>query len=146
MGKLMDDILHTAGSFTVNFSDKGTFDYSIESLGKVDDLLEEFRGFDWDEDHLYNLVTMVGCYVFETARRNYGGEYRWAEKQQQPVLIAGLPDFYVSICVWEKVRGRIVNGPEDSISFYIQGYKEHIEAGRSKGKSDRGFTYSVSIV
>ncbi len=44
------------------------------------------------------------------------------------------------------MRGRIVNGPEDSISFYTQGYKEHIEAGRSKGKSDRGFTYSVSSV
>lgn len=146
MGKLMDDILHTADSFTVNFSDKGTFDYSVESLERVDALLEEFRDFDWEEDHLYNLVSMVGCYVFETARRNYGGEYRWAEKQQQPVLIGGLPDFYVSVCVWEKVRGRIVNGPEDSIPFYIQGYKEHMEIGRSRGKSDKGFTYSVSIV
>ena len=61
-------------------------------------------------------------------------------------MIGGLPDFYVSVCAWEKVRGRIVNGPEDSIPFYIQGYKEHMEIGRSKGKSDKGFTYSVSII
>ncbi len=150
MGKLQDDIMHTADSFTVNFSDKGTFDYSIESLETVDVLLEEFGDFGWDgdegEEHLYNFASMVGCYVFETARRNYGGEYRWSEEQQQPVLIAGLPDFFVSIRAWEKVRGRVVNGSEDSIPFYILGYKEHIEVGRSKGKSDGGFTYSVTIV
>lgn len=49
-------------------------------------------------------------------------------------------DFSVAIRVWEKVRGRLLNGKEDSITFYIAGYKEHIE----KGKQEKG--YNVQIV
>lgn len=139
MGQLMNDIVSTADAFTSNFSDKGPFDYSIESLVLVDNLLEELSDYEWDEDNLYSLESMVGCYVFETARRNYGGEYRWAEKEQQPLLIAGLPDFFVSIRAWEKVKGRVMNGKEDNIPFYIAGYKEHIERGKNK----KG--YSVTI-
>ena len=48
MNELMKDIMNTADSFVKNFS----------------------------EDALYNMSSMIGCYVFETARRNYGGEYQ----------------------------------------------------------------------
>jgi len=41
-----------------------------------------------------------------------------------------LPDFQVSIRAWEKVRGRLTNGKEDNIPFYVAGYKEHIEQGK----------------
>ena len=67
-------------------------------------------------------------------------EYRWDEKKQQPFLIAELPDFFVSIWVWEKVKGRVLHGKGDNISFYIAGYKEHIECGKHK----KG--YRVTIV
>lgn len=53
-----------------------------------------------------------------------------AEKEQQPVLIAGLPDFRVQMKVWEKVRGRVLNGREDNIPFFIAGYKEYIERAK----------------
>lgn len=138
MHRLMEDIVHTANSFTENFGKKpiypfikkGSLDYSIESLAVVDRLLEELSNYELDEDALYNTASMVGCYVFETARKNYGGEYFWIKKEQQPVLIAGLPDFQVSIRAWEKVKGRLINGAEDNIPFYIAGYKEHIEQGK----------------
>ena len=74
MSQLMDDIIGTASSFAKNFSDRGNFDFSFDSLATVDDLLEEARDFVVDEDEIYNICTMFGCYVFETARRNYGGE------------------------------------------------------------------------
>lgn len=139
MNQLMADIVHTADSFTKNFSsnpiypfiESGSFDYSVESLTVVDKLLEEFSNYELDEDALYNIASMVGCYVFETARKNYGGEYLWVEKEQQPVLIAGLPDFQISIRAWDKVKGRLINGEEDNIPFYIAGYKEHIEHGKT---------------
>ncbi len=98
MNELMKDIMNTADSFVKNFS----------------------------EDALYNMSSMIGCYVFETARRNYGGEYLWVRDEQQPVLVAGMPDFQVSIRAWQKVRGRLQNGSEDSIPFYVAGYQEHI--------------------
>ena len=135
---LLDDIIHTADNFAENFHEnpaftfveKGTLDYSIESLSAVDDLLEELSDFEWNKEQLYNITSMIGCYIFETARRNYGGEYFWLEKEQQPVLIAGLPDFRVQMKVWEKVRGRVLNGREDNIPFFIAGYKEYIERAK----------------
>ncbi len=132
MGQLMDDIVNTARSFTQNFQDKGKFDYSIESLSAVDALLEEVRDFVEDEDMRYNIYTMTGCYVFETARKNYGGVYYWLQDRQQPILIAGEPDFSVSILAWEKVKGYLENGSEDSLPFYVAGYREHIEKGRTQ--------------
>ena len=139
MGTLMEDIVSTAETFANDFSDRGAFDYSIESLELVDDFLDDMSDYEWDEDKLYNLVSTVGCYVFETARRNYGGEYRWAEKEQQPLLIAGMPDFFVAIRAWEKVKGRVIKGKEDNIPFYIAGYKEHIE----RGKITKGYTVTI---
>lgn len=136
MSQLMDDIIGTANSFAKNFSDRGNFDFSFDSLATVDDLLEEARDFVVDEDEIYNICTMFGCYVFETARRNYGGEYYWLSNEQQPILVAGEPDFSVSIKAWEKVKGYLKNGSEDSISFYILGYKEHVE----KGRGQKGYT------
>ncbi len=137
MGRLQDDIVSTADSFTKNFSDRGNFDYSFESLKAVDALLEEMSDFIFDdEDALYNASTMIGSYVFEVARRNYGGEYFWVSDEEQPILEAGQPDYAVSIKAWEKVRGRIENGEEDNIPFYIAGFKEHVE----KGKTQKGYT------
>lgn len=147
MGQLMDDIVSTANHFVTNmqsvpedYAVRGRLDFSIESLNDVDEWLGRLEQDNWDVDELYDLCSMVGCYIFETARRNYGGEYFWMENEQQPILIAGEPDFQVSIRVWQKVKGRLTNGKEDNIPFYIAGYKEHIEKGiMSKG-------YIVSIV
>lgn len=140
MGQLLDDIVSTANNFVTNFRDRGEFDFSIRSLEKVDEFLEELSDYGLAEDEIYNISSMVGCYVFETARRNYGGEYRWAEKEEQPLLIGGLPDFFVSIRAWEKVKGRLIKGKEDNIPFYIDGYRKHMEIGREK------VGYNVTIV
>ncbi|MCM1091573.1 MAG: hypothetical protein NC092_11010 [Butyrivibrio sp.] len=142
MGKLMEDIISTANRFAANMREEGVdvFDFSIESLAEADSFLGSFEGDDLDTEALFNASSMVGCYIFETARQNYGGEYYWLENEQQPILIAGEPDFSVSIRAWQKAKGRILNGSEDNIPFYIEGYKEHIE----KGKETKG--YCVTIV
>ena len=144
MADLMDDIVATAQNFVQNMQQyyENPLDYSFESLAEVDEMLdglgkrrEEFR-----EEGFFDLYSMTGCYVFEVARRNFGGEYFWIEEEQQPILVAGQPDFSVSIRAWEKVKERMVNGPADNIAFYIAGYQEHIE----KGKKQKG--YHVTIV
>ena len=142
MSPLMNDIITTAHNLTVNLQEQaGTaLDYSMESLAEIDELLEAFRGDALDEDALFNLSSMVGCYVFETARRCLGGQYFWVEEEQQPMLVAGLPDFSVGIKAWEKVRSRLTNGPADSIPFYIKGYQTHIAIGQGQ----KG--YCVTIV
>ena len=142
MRKLMNEIQNTARSFTINLQEWFTrpLDYSLESLDQVDEMLESFGQEELDEESLSSLSSMVGCYIFETARRNCGGEYLWLEQERQPVLVAGHPDYSVGIKVWEKVRGRLLNGREDNIPFYIAGYQEHIAIGETQ----KG--YHVTIV
>ncbi|WP_055669021.1 hypothetical protein [Desnuesiella massiliensis] len=130
---LKNHVITTAESFSNNFSHRGNFDYSIESLKELDDILEELNDYEFDEDTLYSAASMAGSYIFEVARRNYGGEYYWVQEREQPVLVTGQPDFSISIYAFEKVKGRIVNGKEDSIPFYFKGYIEAVEKGRKTG-------------
>ncbi|WP_134682775.1 hypothetical protein [Brevibacillus migulae] len=132
--RLEQDIISTAESFTVNFSDKGNFDFTVESLRNVDDILEEIGDFVFDdEEKLDSVASMVGCYIFEVARRNYGGEYFWVQDRAQPILVTGEPEFSVSILAFDKVRGRIKNGKEDEILYYFKGYIDAVEKGKKTG-------------
>lgn len=131
--RLEQDIISTAESFTNNFSDKGHFDFSVQSLRKLDDILEELREYKLDNDELDSVSSMAGSYIFEVARRNYGGQYFWAQDRDQPVLVTGEPEYSISIFAFDKVRCRIKNGKEDEISFYFDGYIQAIEKGKKTG-------------
>lgn len=113
------------------------FDYSVESLSVVEELLAEasdyFEGMDADRQD--QVVEQVGAYVFEVARRNFGGRYFWYEAGNQPILVTGLPEFEISLLANGKVRGRLVNGPEDSIPFFFQGYVERVRGAKPGDKA-----------
>ena len=136
MRDLTEDVVNTAHNFVQNMQQyfDTPLDYSIESLEEIDEMLDGLgaRRTEMTEDAFFDLYSMTGCYVFETARRNYGGQYFWIQEEQQPGLAAGHPDFLVVIKVWEKVKGRLSKGEEDNIPYYIAGYKEHIEIGKTK--------------
>lgn len=136
MRDLTEDIEITARNFVQGMQQyfNTPLDYSLESLEKIDDMLDGLsrRLSELKEGAFFDLYTMTGCYVFETARRAYGGEYAWIQEEQQPILAAGLPDFFVAIKAWEKVKGRLEKGEENNIPFYIQGYQEHIAIGRTQ--------------
>ncbi|MGG1516938.1 hypothetical protein ABE504_16135 [Paenibacillus oryzisoli] len=133
LSKLEQDIITTAESFVNNFSDKGNFDYSVQSLRKLDDILEELSEYQIDDDALDSVSSMAGSYIFEVARRNYGGQYIWVQERDQPVLVTGEPEYSISIVAFDKVRGRIRNGKEDDIPYYFDGYIEAVEKGRNTG-------------
>ncbi|MZQ81079.1 hypothetical protein GQF01_02880 [Paenibacillus sp. 5J-6] len=131
--KLEQDIITTAESFANNFSDKGNFDYSVQSLRKLDDILEELCEYQIDDDTIDSVSSMAGSYIFEVARRNYGGQYIWVQERDQPVLVTGEPEYSISIFAFDKVRGRIRNGKEDDIPYYFDGYIEAVEKGKNTG-------------
>jgi hypothetical protein len=107
-------------------------DYSVKSLGYIENILEETR----QNNHLLNesekakIIIIVGSYIFEVARKNYGGKYYWYEKGNQPILVTGQPKFEVSIIAMDKVKGRIENGKEDDIVFYFQGFVDKVEQAK----------------
>lgn len=131
--RLEQDVIFTAESFTNNFADKGKLDFSIESLCCVDGILDELCDFELDEDNLDSVSSMAGCYIFEVARRNYGGKYYWITESKQPVLVTGEPHFSISILAFDKVKGRILNGQEDNIPYYFEGYIQAVQKGKETG-------------
>ncbi|ADV47503.1 hypothetical protein Celal_0150 [Cellulophaga algicola DSM 14237] len=108
-------------------------DYSVKSLEQVDNLLEEAIDFydEMDEKQKQSLINSVGAYVFEVARKNFGGRYFWYDHLNQPILVTGQPEFEVSILAFEKVKGRLENGKEDNIPFYFAGYVERVHLKKS---------------
>lgn len=102
--------------------------FSVESLKVVDTILEEVNEFkeDMSEGQINSVVQTVGSYIFEVARRNFGGRYFWYDQLNQPILVTGQPNFEISLLAFEKVKGRIQNGKEDNIPFFFQGYVERV--------------------
>lgn len=122
-----------------SFNDRlnGRLDYSESSLAVLDEeILSLFfeNKRDMDSRMLEDIIAQAGSYVFEVARRNYGGKYYWYEQLNQPVLVTGQPDFEISILAFEKVKQRIENGNEDNIPFFFAGYSERVKKGE---KGDR---------
>lgn len=113
------------------------FDYSEASLAVVEELLGEASDFfeNMSPARQDQIVRQVGAYVFEVARRNFGGRYFWYDARKQPILVTGLPHFEISLLAFDKVRGRLVNGPEDSIPFFFDGFADRVRKAKPGDKA-----------
>jgi Cys-tRNA synthase (O-phospho-L-seryl-tRNA:Cys-tRNA synthase) len=128
------DMISSADFFLKTSSErfKG-LDFSVKSLEVVESALDEASEFyeDMNQEQRHNLIKTIGSYIFEVARRKYGGKYFWYDQLTQPILVTGQPDFEVSILAFEKVKGRLENGKEDNIPFYFAGYEERVNNKQS---------------
>ncbi|UII77582.1 hypothetical protein LV716_07385 [Flagellimonas sp. HMM57] len=128
------EMIKSADFFVSSSTDRFPgLDYSVKSLELVEDALEEASDFfhEIDEEQKANLINTVGSYIFEVARKNFGGKYFWYDKLSQPILVTGQPEFEVSILAFEKVKGRLENGKEDNIPFYFAGYVDRVNNKQS---------------
>lgn len=137
--KFIDDMTTNAERITGAYNEMlgGALDFSINSLKALDELLEQFHlnQNDIDDEMKSDVIAQAGSYIFEVARRNYGGKYFWYNQMDQPILVTGQPDFEISIIAFDKVRMRIENGKEDQIPFYFKGYEERVTKGIAGDKA-----------
>jgi hypothetical protein len=112
-------------------------DYSEQSLEILDELLGEVAAFrnEMDAALISDLTAQAGSYIFEVARRTYGGTYFWYDALDQPILVTGLPDFEISLVAIDKVRMRIENGDAENIPFFFQGYADRVKQAKPGDKS-----------
>lgn len=99
--------------------DAKQLDFSRESLQLVDQILQDFyvRKVSLPED----LYFLASAYVFECAKRKFGGRYLRGDEDDPFVLVIGEPDCQIGFCAMHKVKGRAKNGPEDSLVFFFDG-------------------------
>lgn len=109
--------------------DAEKLDFSEASLELVDQVLDDLhrQGLPLSDD----LLNMASAYVFETARKAFGGEYMRFNEENPFVLVMGAPDCKVGLLAMEKVAKRVKNGPEDNLVFFFQGIAPLIEAKKS---------------
>lgn len=126
-----DEMASKACNFIAAFTgsnssyDASQLDYSQPSLRLVDQILHEF--FLKKSPLPDDLHFLVSAYIFETARRQFGGDYMRFNHDNPFALVIGDPDFHVIILVMEKVKKRTMNGPEDNIPFFYEGIAPLVE-------------------
>ena len=101
-----------------------SLDYSESSLSMVEELLAESSGYidRIPEEQVEALVHLLGSYILEVGRREFGGKYYWHEGRDQPVLVVGEPDYRIAILAFDKVRGRLSGDEAENIPFFYQGF------------------------
>jgi hypothetical protein len=137
--EFIDNSISNAERIVRAFNDNynGAFDYSEESLATLDELLDNIIDFgeQMDDSMKNDLIAQAGSYIFEVARRNFGGKYFWLEHLNQPILVTGLPNFEISIVAFEKVKMRLENGIEDNIPYFFKGYSERVRNAKFGDKA-----------
>jgi hypothetical protein len=101
-----------------------SMDYTEASLSIVEDMLMEASQYvsEMDDGQVGALVQLLGSYVLEVGRREFGGTYLWHDKRQQPVLVVGEPSCKIAILTFDKVRGRLSGDTADNIPFFYAGF------------------------
>ncbi len=99
-------------------------DYSESSLSAVEDMLADASEFTegMPDDQIDALVRILGSYVLEVGRREFGGKFYWHDGRDQPVLVVGEPDYRIAILTFDKVRGRLFGDQADNIPLFYQGF------------------------
>lgn len=107
----------------------GNLDFSEASLDLVDADLQDYHlklGEFTEELHI-----MFSAYIFECAKKQYGGRYLNGNERNPYILVIGEPDFQIGFSAMEKVIMRIDNGMDDNIRFFYQGIAPLFNAKKS---------------
>lgn len=121
----LTEAMEGLGRKFVDGADDGRLDYSPESLVAVDEYLDRMhqRRVTLSQEQWYG----AAAYIFEVARRQYGGRYLRGHDEENPfVLVIGEPEFQIGFCAMGKVQGRVRNGMEDNIPFFYQGLERPV--------------------
>jgi len=132
MKKLAQQVVDKAERAVEQLGDRsnGTLDYSETSLAAVEEMLAEATEFvdETPAKQIDALVKMLGSYVLEVGRREFGGKYYWHEGRDQPVLVIGEPEYKIAILVFDKIRGRLTGDKDASISLFYRGFAERVRS------------------
>jgi hypothetical protein len=138
MNAILEEVTTAAERAVVSLQARagGRLDFSVESLGAVDEMLVEASAYvaELDEAVVTGLVQQLGCYVLEVGRRAFGGEYFWHEEGEQPILVVGEPAAHVALMTWSRIVGRLTGDEGDDIVFFFAGFAQ--EAGQPEPGSN----------
>lgn len=104
-------------------------DYSVTSMTIVDALIEEVVAGTLSLDPMQ--ILGVSAYVYEVARRHYGGLYEVCDDDDPVVLVTGEPDFDVCLCAISFVTQRLARGTDEPCPAFMARYVAAVQAKAS---------------
>lgn len=130
-----DGMASQANDFINAFSGPGSpieateLDFSRDSIALVDHILQDF--YSQKAQLPEDLHFLASAYVFECAKRRYGGRYLRGDERNPFVLVIGEPECQIGLCAVDKILGRATNGPEDNLQFFFDGIELPYQQKRS---------------
>jgi len=109
-------------------------DYSVQSLNRVDEILEEFRRRGTPVASVTGTLCNFGCYVGEVFVRHAQGS--WVDLEHSPMTGAGSQYIVIELPAQlfcnpiGKVFKRLENGEEDSVAYFYKVFAERAQAGK----------------
>ncbi|WP_395013911.1 hypothetical protein [Robinsoniella peoriensis] len=128
-------IEYFASAFIKHYSFKENFDYSVQSLSQLDHILKTMPPYaKFNPAFRQNTRVLFGCYILETARRSFGGRYKWWEIKELPILLSGEPQNAIGIAPFDKVLERMVSDVTESIPEFFQIYVDMMEKSKTESR------------
>lgn len=105
-------------------------DFSEASVAALEELIAEIAEFvsEVAEEQVEGLVQDFGCYLFETARRTFGGKYYWMQELEQPVLSLAGPESSVALVAFTRVRRRIRGEAPEPLPLFFADFARRLRA------------------
>lgn len=134
--KLALKIYDNAQKYIEDFDMEGQLNYSENSLLNVDWFVEDQYQFGDPLNSEYNneIIELVGSYIFEVARRIYGGNYNWNKDKTEPILITGQPEYEISFAIYDKVRKRLETEHSENILYHFNLFAEKVKNAKPGDK------------
>ncbi len=137
MKKLDQQVIEKAERAVEQLRDRSNdaLDYSESSLVAVEEILAEASDFidETPSEQVDMLVRLLGSYVLEVGRREFGGIYYWHDARNQPVLVIGEPEYKIAILSFDTVRERLSGNESNSVPLY---YEEVAKLARNAAPGD----------
>lgn len=128
-------IQYFAAVFIKQYSCKGNFDFTIQSLTVLDQTIKSMPPYaKFNPASRETTKVLFGCYILETARRSFGGRYKWWEIKELPILISGEPENAIGITPFDKVLERMVSEKTETIPEYFQKYVKMMEKAKTMSR------------
>src|SRR5690606_16936815 len=115
-----------AEDFLTAVPDPMTLDYTPRSVDVLDQVLDEVHQ---GRLALTPMQTVgAAAYLYEVARRHYGGWYEVCDDDDPVVLVNGDRESEVCLCAIAKVERRISHGEAEALPAFFQRYVRAVNA------------------
>ncbi|OZI17230.1 hypothetical protein CAL18_15355 [Bordetella genomosp. 7] len=127
--EFIERVQNAAEDFRKAVPSPAALDYSMPSVAALDAVLQEAHS---GRLALTPMQTVgAAAYLYEVARRHYGGLYEVCDDDDPVVLVTGEPEFEVCLCAIAKVERCVRNGPAERLPEFFQHYVRAVTDRRS---------------